>query len=194
MVQWINRNKRWLQVAVVAFGALLLALVSYHGYNRMGGWNFQGRDGKNFIKGLSKPAELGIFVLVALFAVRKLFKMPFMQKIGRELLRFLQVVHVPLGFVVFASAAVHGWLFYRYQWQGDFSHWSGVAAMALMAIAVVLGLFTMARPGRKQVHLLLGLATFVIALVHIAAPSGDGGPGGFPGGPHHFPPGGFPGH
>lgn len=193
MVQWINRNKSGLQVAVVVLGALLLALVFYQGYNRMGGWSFQGREGKSFLKGLAKPAELGIFALVALFAVRKLIKQPFMQKVGRELLRFLQVVHVPLGFVVFASSAIHGWLFYRYQWQSDVGHWSGVAALALMVIAVVLGLLTMSRPGRKRVHLLLGLATFVIALIHIFGSGGDGGPGDFPGGPGHFQHGGFHG-
>jgi hypothetical protein len=141
-------------------------MVFHQGYAR-GAWNFRSRTWERAMKGLAKPAELGIFALVALYAVRQAFRSEWVRTRVRSLLRLLQVIHVPLGIVVFASAAIHGLLFLLYRWKSDLHAWSGVAALAMMAIAVVAGLFTIPRPARKETHLILGLTTFCISLIHI---------------------------
>lgn len=166
MVSWVNRHKRWLQVAVVVLGILMLGLALNSGYARSG-WNFDSRAWKSQLNSLAKPAEIGIFLLVGLFAVRQALRRKIMPELGRNLFRLLQVIHVPLGLVVFASALLHGLLILFFRWKSDFHAWTGLVALAAMAIVVITGLLTIPRPARKQVHLTLGLITFTIALVHI---------------------------
>jgi hypothetical protein len=66
---------------------------------------------------------VGIYVLVALHAVRLALKSEWVRLKARALLRFLQVIHVPLGWVVFAAAVLHGVGFLIYDWETDFSSW-----------------------------------------------------------------------
>lgn len=176
MVVWINRNKRLLQWLVVALGLVALGPILYQIYVS-GLSSLSGQFGERTLKSLSKPAEIGIYVLVALFTMRMALKLDWVRQKARALFRFLQVIHMPLGWVVFAAAVLHGVGFLIFNWKHDGRSWSGVVALALMAIAVLFGLRTWKRPGRKTVHLVLGLITFAVALVHILPGQGDG-PGG----------------
>lgn len=187
MVAWINRNKRLLQWLTAALGALALGPALYQIFAN-GMSTLTGREGEFTLRSLSKPAEIGIYVLVALFAVRLALKNEWIRQQARALFRLLQVIHVPLGWVVFAAAVLHGVGFLIFDWKNNFSSWSGVAALVLMTITVGYGLPTMKRPGRKTAHLVLGLITFGVTLVHIFAPGGgEHGPGGpdFKGGRPH---------
>ena len=172
MVTWINRNKRLVQTVVVLLG-LLMALPMLMRLSTGGTASLSGRSGESIMKGLSKPAEVGIYALVALFVVRKAFKLQWVREQARALLRLLQVIHVPLGFVVAAAAAAHGLLFLLFQFKNDFHTWSGIVALAFMTVVVIFGLFTIQRPARKGTHLVLGLITFLLVLVHIF--TGGGG-------------------
>lgn len=174
----MNRNKRLVQTVVVLLGLLMLTptlLQLYQG----GLAGLTGRNGEFIMKELSKPAEVGIYALVALFVVRNAFKLEWVRERARALLRLLQVIHVPLGFVVVVAAAAHGLLFLIYRFKNDFHTWSGIVALAFMVVAVILGLFIINRPARKGKHLVLGLITFVLVLVHIFTAEGEEhGPGG----------------
>jgi hypothetical protein len=178
VIVWINRNKRLVQWLVVALGLLALGPTLYQSY-ASGLSGLTGREGEFTLKSLSKPAEVGIYALVTLYAVRLALKNEWVRKKAVALFRLLQVIHVPLGWVVFAAAALHGAGFLILNWKNDINSWSGIAALSLMSITVVFGLLTMKRPGRKTVHRVLGLTTFVVVIVHIFVPSGrDRGPGG----------------
>jgi putative effector of murein hydrolase LrgA (UPF0299 family) len=171
LVSWLNRNKRLIQTAVVLLGLLMLLPMLYRLYAG-GTAGLTGRGGESAMKQLSKPAEIGIYALVALFVVRKAFKLQWVRERARALLRLLQVIHVPLGFIVIAAAAAHGLLFLIFQFKNDFHTWSGIVALAFMTVAVIFGLFTTKRPARKGTHLVLGLITFALVLVHLTS----GGP------------------
>lgn len=170
----MNRNKRLVQAVVVVLGALML-LPSLYQALQTGAADLTSRSAEQLFKRLSKPAEAGIYGLVALFLVRLALKSKSIREHTRWLFRLLQIIHIPLGFVVFASAVAHGLLFLLFQFKNDFHSWSGIVALALMAAAVAAGLFIMKRPARNQVHRLLGLVTFVAVLVHIFTVGGEGG-------------------
>ncbi len=172
MVAWVNRNKRLIQIAVGILGTLMLVATLSRAY--VGGvLSFGGRGGEAAMKGASKPAEIGIFVLVALFALRMAFRIPWVRERGRALLRLLQVVHVPLGLVVLAAAAVHGLLYLIYNFKNDLHTWTGIVGLALMVPVAGFGLFVIKRPARKGVHLTLGLLTFAVVCVHIFGTGGE---------------------
>jgi hypothetical protein len=170
MVTWMNKNKKWIQTAVVVLSLAMLALglyksISWRGYAAL--WRNE-RAFKGMANGLSKPAELGVFALVALYAVRMFIKQQ--QKatdFTRTLLRFLQIIHIPLACVVLGSALVHGGAYVLYLWHSDFHYWSGVVALITMAGVGLLGLLTVRSRQSKYAHMVSGLTVFGIVLIHI---------------------------
>jgi hypothetical protein len=172
MVHWINRHKTKIQVIVVLLGLAMLLLNWQQGHAHANGGALSDKAWKRLLMSLSKPAEIGIFALVGLFAVRMSFKVKHgFKDLGRWLLRLLQVIHIPLASIVILAATIHGGLFVLTLWESNLHYWSGVVALICMLATGVLGLITIKGRKNKTVHLTTGLVTFALVLIHIVIPS-----------------------
>lgn len=166
-IKFLNQNKWWIQWAIALLGIAMTALSFYGAYQRVG-LNFNTRMAERLLRQLAKPAELGIFPVVALYAARVGLKhMGQLKDLGRLLLRLLQIVHIPLATVILVASAVHGGLFALKLWKSDLHYWSGLVALAAMALVSLLGLGVIKFRKMKNMHLVTGITAFVLVLFHI---------------------------
>jgi hypothetical protein len=172
LIHWINKHKTAIQWLVLLFGVALVVMAIVPAFtNDIGNMNSRALD--NLVNGVSKPAEVGLYFMVGLMAIRLAYHyMPF-KALGRLLLRTLQVIHVPLGIVILLAAMAHGILGILYRWESNLHNWAGVVALVGLTVVAVFGWVTITRRKIKVIHRALALVVFVLALVHIFVPTGN---------------------
>jgi hypothetical protein len=172
MVHWINKHKTAIQWLVLLLGVALVVMAIVPVFTNATG-NMQSRGMRNLINGVSKPAEVGLYFMVGLLAIRLAYHYIPFKALGRLLLRTLQIIHVPLGIVVLLAAMAHGILGILFSWESNFHNWVGVLALVGLTVVAVFGWVTITRRKTKMIHRTLGLVVFVLALVHIFVSNGN---------------------
>ncbi len=161
----INRHKFLLQTLIAVVGLGITALLAARMVSLFG-LDLSSRSWERGLRALAKPAQLGTFALMALWAARLAVKR-FPAGGLRTFFRFLQVAHTPIGLVVGVAAVAHGLPLLLFHWEPTLSYYSGVTALTAMAVTIPLGLWTVYQRRPLTWHRWVSLAAFAAVVVHM---------------------------
>lgn len=124
---------------------------------------------RKYAKDAGTVAEIGFFFAIAMFVIRRIIKkvdLKDLKPIAVKVAKLTRDWHVPIAITAFSVIIVHGYIMLSRGSIYNFTSISGIAALSVLAILMISGIFRYKRKGVKF-HMVLGISFIVLMFIHL---------------------------